>query len=330
MDSSTIFSVKALLISTGVVSIALFLKLSLPVVIDEIPIVWSSILSWLQPPYLYFVLNAIIIIIAASSKFHTKIDDSDHQHQANQIKVPLPSPVSMDLPVVYAQNEVYNKIEADDEIYRKIEEPGEAYRKVEEAVEELKPVVEIEPEAVAEKGEDNEFVISRSTWTPPRKVENEEFRFPDKEKPLVLSRFSNRKPAKASPEGGKRALRVAKPKRQETLESTWKAITDGRHVPLTRHLKKSDTFENHNSHVAADSPTCSPRQVIKSETFRDRTNYDSPSPVSGGKLRKEASPSQDELNRRVEAFINKFNQEMRLQRQESLNQYMEMVNRGSH
>lgn len=130
--------------------------------------------------------------------------------------------------------------------------------------------------------------------------------------------------------GGNRALRVAKPKRQETLESTWKAITDGRHVPLTRHLRKSDTFENHGSHVTGDSPTYSPRHVKKSETFRDRTNYDSPSPVSGGKLRKEASPSQDELNRRVEAFINKFNQEMRLQRQESLNQYMEMVNRGSH
>lgn len=130
--------------------------------------------------------------------------------------------------------------------------------------------------------------------------------------------------------GGNRALRVAKPKRQETLESTWKAITDGRHVPLTRHLRKSDTFENHGSHVTGDSPTYSPRHVKKSDTFRDRTNYDSPSPSSGGKLRKEASPSQDELNRRVEAFINKFNQEMRLQRQESLNQYMEMVNRGSH
>ncbi|KAK1368521.1 Cotton fiber expressed protein [Heracleum sosnowskyi] len=325
MGSSTsmILSVKALLISTGVVSIAMFLKLSLPVIINETPIIWSSILSWLQPPYLYFVLNAIIIIIAASSKFHPKVDDSDQLQHLDLTKVPVPNSPQLDL---YAQNEMYRKLETEDVIYRKFENTEE----VEEPVEELKPVAEIKSEEDVAKKDDDEFVISRSTWTPTRKIEKEEFRFPVTEKPLVSSRFSNRKPVKASPEGGNRALRVAKPKRQETLESTWKAITDGRHVPLTRHLKKSDTFENHGSHATADSPTYSPRHVKKSETFQDRTNYNSPSPVSGGKLRKEASPSQDELNRRVEAFINKFNQEMRLQRQESLNQYMEMVNRGCH
>lgn len=189
MGSSTItiLSVKALLISTGVVSIAMFLKLSLPVIINETPIIWSSILSWLQPPYLYFVLNAIIIIIAASSKFHTKVDDSDHHQHLNLTKVPPPASPQLDL---YAQNEVYRKLEIEDVVYPKIEDP----------VEELKPVVEIISEEVVALEDDNEFVISRSTWTPPRKIE-EEFRFPVTEKPLVSSRFSNRKPVKASPEG---------------------------------------------------------------------------------------------------------------------------------
>lgn len=110
---------------------------------------------------------------------------------------------------------------------------------------------------------------------------------------------------------------MARPKRQETLESTWKMITEGRHVPITRHLKKSDTWEHHVA-PAID-------HVPKSETFKDRSGYE---PPALAKIRKEASPGQDELNRRVEAFIKKFNEDMRMQRQESLNQYMEMVNRG--
>jgi hypothetical protein len=128
---------------------------------------------------------------------------------------------------------------------------------------------------------------------------------------------------------GGRALRVAKPKRHETLENTWKAITEGRAMPLSRHVR--NTWENHGRGIVVESLL-----VKKSETFKDRTSeISSSSPGAGAtstttRLRKEPSLSQDELNRRVEAFINKFNEEMRLQRQESLNQYKEMINRGSH
>lgn len=130
--------------------------------------------------------------------------------------------------------------------------------------------------------------------------------------------------------GGK-ALGVSRPKRHDTLESTWKTITDGRPMPLTRHLKKSETF---NAGPQVPSPQPSFQEMKKSETFNDRSTVVSngspiPSPASG-KLRKEPSPSQDELNRRVEAFIKKFNEEMRLQRQQSLDQYKEMISRGAH
>lgn len=140
--------------------------------------------------------------------------------------------------------------------------------------------------------------------------------------------------------GGK-ALGVSKPKRQETFENTWKTITEGRSMPLTRHLKKSDTWDSHLRRNPAppmdenDNTTTPPTQKMKkSETFgdnRSNTNNSSLSPSPGsGRLRKEPSLSQDDLNRRVEAFIKKFNEEMRLQRQESLNQYQEMIRRGGH
>ena len=118
-------------------------------------------------------------------------------------------------------------------------------------------------------------------------------------------------------------MRVTKPKRHETLENTWKAITEGRAMPLSRHMKKSETWENHGREIHVDSLGTA---VKKSETFRDRTNQAAAVPL----LRKEPSLSQDELNRRVEAFIKKFNEEMRLQREESLNQYKEMINLGTH
>ena len=131
-------------------------------------------------------------------------------------------------------------------------------------------------------------------------------------------------------------MRVAKPKRHETLENTWKAITEGRAMPLSRHMKKSDTWENHGRDIHVDSLG---DLVKKSETFKDRTNQAAPEALAlsvgpgPGKpplLRKEPSLSQDELNWRVEAFIKKFNEEMRLQGQESMNQNMEMINRGAH
>ncbi|XP_047161620.1 uncharacterized protein LOC124831615 isoform X2 [Vigna umbellata] len=134
------------------------------------------------------------------------------------------------------------------------------------------------------------------------------------EKPLVSARFTHRKFLKSTSEGGRALKVVGKAKRHETLESTWKAITEGRSVPLSRHMKKCDTWQSRGN--------LAPSLENKSgEIFTDVS--------TAGRLRKEPSLSQEELNRRVEAFIRKFNEEMRLQRQESLEQYMQMVSRGA-
>lgn len=188
----------------------------------------------------------------------------------------------------------------------------------------------------------NKSVISMPVLTQ-SKINQVELSLPV-QKPPASARFSHRKPAKATPEGG-RTLRVTKPKRQDTLETTWKAITEGRAVPLTRHLRKSDTWETHGqTHTHSeelppdDDDNHSDNKMTKSETFgggnSSRKPPAAPSKLSrsggSGRLKKEPSLGQEELNRRVEAFIKKFNEDMRLQRQESLNQYMEMINRGAH
>ncbi|GAA0152670.1 hypothetical protein LIER_37537 [Lithospermum erythrorhizon] len=119
-------------------------------------------------------------------------------------------------------------------------------------------------------------------------------------------------------------MRVAKHKRHETLDSTWRMITEGRNMKNTNTFQSLDD-ENHtiiNSSVRQNS------FFRKSATFKDRTNvlHEPPAIL----LRKEPSLGKEELNLRVEAFINKFNEEMRLQRQESLQRYMEMVKRGAN
>nr|GEY24303.1 hypothetical protein CTI12_AA402100 [Tanacetum cinerariifolium] len=198
------------------------------------------------------------------------------------------------------------------------------------------PVIDDEPVVVDDKEvlvvneAEDIYEVTTSMWQSPVDKVQTEFVFPVREKPLASSRFAGQRKltAKVNSEGA-RPLRVSKPKKHGTLESTWKTIIDGRHIPLNRHLKKSDTFENHNQH----EPKLDYNAIKKLKTFNDRTGHVdhvvASEKLRKGSLRKEGSPSQDELNRRVEAFIRKFNDEMRLQRQESLQRYMDMMNRDT-
>nr|AGV75920.1 CFE protein [Gossypium herbaceum] len=327
--STWILSLKVFLISTGILGIVLGLKISVPLVLEfsvsQAPLWWSGFRSWLKPPYLYVVINGIIITIAASSRFNQNNGEKDQMEQMQ----PRPKISEDQQPMVEYETKSgwdSDAVESSDFVY----EENQRGEEVETRVSEEESNV-----AVEDDRDGNEFVISKSEWIPPSRTDSSEIPLDAlliQEKPAPSSRFGHRKPVKANPEGG-RALTVAKPKRHETLENTWKMITEGKSMPLSRHLKKSDTWENHGRDINMEALTSSPL-MKKSETFRDRTNYQLPpeqvsSFPASGKLRKEPSLSQDELNRRVEAFIKKFNDEMRLQRQESLNQYMEMVNRGS-
>ncbi|KAE8707515.1 hypothetical protein F3Y22_tig00110383pilonHSYRG00099 [Hibiscus syriacus] len=325
-------SLKIIFISTGIFGIALGLKVSVPLVLEfcvsQAPLWWSTFRSWLKPPYLYVIINGIIITIAASSRFNINNSGKD---QTEQIQ-PQPK-ISVDQRPVEKYNKKsgweYDVVESSVFLYKQNHRGKE--------VETMTLEVEDENNAAVEddRNGDDEFVMSKSERIPPSKTNSSEIPlhalFPQ-EKLALSSRFGHQKHAKANPQGG-RALRVAKQKRHETLENTWKMIMEKKAMPLSRHLQKSDTWENQgrniNMEASADSTV-----MKKSEMFRDRTYYELlpvqvSSSLTSGKPRKEPSLSQEELNRRAEAFIQKFNDEIRLQKQESLDQYMKMVNGGS-
>ncbi|XP_073005454.1 uncharacterized protein [Typha latifolia] len=289
-------SIKVVMASAMVVLMAVMLHLVGPQIVrflaGELPRVYAGVVSWLTPPYLYFVINVIIISIAASSRFHAKLEPDSPELESR----PEPPPSEVEF-------------------------------------------------AVSQPLEEEEIVASKSTWSPdqtefptvaavifpPEEAEPEEQRTEvemetAKEhtnltaRPPASVRFPKRKSAKPSPED--RKLRVARPRKNETLEGTWRAITEGRAVPLARHLKKSDTWEARFRGGGGEEPS-----MRKSETFQ--TERGVARQGSGGRLRREASLGSEDLNRRVEAFINKFNEEMRLQRLESLKHYMEMINKSS-
>ncbi|XP_039016996.1 uncharacterized protein LOC120147753 [Hibiscus syriacus] len=283
--ANIMLSLKTAVISTGIISLAVLFKVSAPfvteVVTSGIPSTYGLILSFLRPPYLYLLINCIIITIVASSKLQRRKPESSQPN-------PLPDIVS---PAFKVSSEVFSN----EFSY------GNAAARI---------LVEKDSEAAEEIYGACEFVGGGSA-----------------EKPPLVKRFGQRKAVKAAPEG--KALRVSKPKRHDTLESTWKTITEGRPMPLTRHLKKFDTWERAQKDFNTPPPPL-PNAMKKSDTFNEHTKEPplTRSSVSG-KLKRDPSLSQDELNRRVEAFIKKFNDEMRLQRQESLNQCQEMLSRGA-
>ncbi|KAL3529428.1 hypothetical protein ACH5RR_008750 [Cinchona calisaya] len=122
----------------------------------------------------------------------------------------------------------------------------------------------------------------------------------------------------------------------DTMEATWRAIKEGGAKPQKKQLKKSETWAHPQTVVAApqanintdleeDIPSSAAtwKELRKSMTFNETVSVS----FRGG-LRRDPSTNLEEFNQRVEAFIKKFNNEMRLQRQESEQRYLDMISRG--
>ncbi|KAF8116861.1 hypothetical protein N665_0014s0122 [Sinapis alba] len=267
------FKTTATVLIAGFLSVATAVSLTVPSVSHFVAscfsIIYVNTVFLLKPPYLYLVINCIILSIVATSKLtHKSCSSTD---DSSDMVLPLPTFIDAGYLNVVA-SEYTGFVENDPTVEEDVHE----------VIADDKVIVEDE-ETETEKTRPKDGSVLKNTRKPPR--------------------FGRQKSLKASQEGKKlSALGVTKPpRRQDTLETTWKKITEGRSTPLTKHFKKCDTWQEKSKE----------KKMTKS-----------------GSLKREASPGQEELNRRVEAFIKKFNEEMRLQRLESLAKYNEMVVNG--
>ena len=206
-------SVKTILISTGVLSMAMGLKLTLPLLshffLTEAPHVWTFFLTCFTPPYLYILLNFIILTILASSKLNNHL----HHHSPPDDTLLLPSD-----PPIYHRPLPAVQIPAPDAVHLSAAVQTDYTVSSDEYLYQTKPTLnhdavsednasvgsvydENTPLKAAVHDDDAASVLSPSMQ---RKESSDfsDFSFADEnEKPPVSARFSHRKAVRASPEG---------------------------------------------------------------------------------------------------------------------------------
>ncbi|PON68274.1 hypothetical protein TorRG33x02_262560 [Trema orientale] len=307
-----IWAGKLLLLFAGMVSTLTLVKAAvIPYAVDlalsTVPQIWMSFRSWVMSPlYIYIVVNFIIVAIAATSTFQPRNDNdsssndnnkkTDHSIQSQQQKVQLQEDKT-------ASNTLTDILFAGD------------------------------PSPEINSGEDTGgYPITK---TRNHGEEEEEKRVSTIVGGRLLAGDKSPETKSGAYSGENPMTRTEEEEEEDssTLEATWKAIMAG------RKLKKSESWDvaprlaragghdddDDDNQVkmkmkmkGEDDPVSwARREMRKSDTFSDRVS-----------LRREKSMSPEELNQRAEAFIKKVNNDIRLQRLESDQRFLDMVNRG--
>ncbi|CAN6850410.1 unnamed protein product [Brassica oleracea] len=295
------FKTAATVVITGVLSVAAAVIFTVPsvshFVASSYPMIYDNTVFLLKPPYLYLVINCIIVSIVATSKLTNKSSSNIEVSDFSEAVTVVPVPSDIDAGYLNVSHQA-------------VGEDNDS------TVEDVPLVIDDDKQLETEK------LKPKSDWSEPGTEKPKQPSDSPEVSRVKLSRkpprYSKQKSLKMSAEGGVGDKKP--PRRQDTLETTWKKITEGHSTPLTKHLTKSDTWQER-SHVQSSSEKSAKHKMTKSENLND---INAPT-----ELKREPSPGQEELNRRVEAFIKKFNEEMRLQRLESLAKNKEMVNGGT-
>ncbi|PKA47907.1 hypothetical protein AXF42_Ash016253 [Apostasia shenzhenica] len=199
-----IFSVKVIGVSVAVLSAAVALRLAAPglagFIAAEAPRVYGSVTTWLTPPYLYFIVNGIIISIAASARFQKPVGSSQPALDPVLSNPPPPLSAEEDLPV---PAEYISKVSEDADLRPEFLAQAPA-----EVMNLSAAMAEQAADAAAEENE--QLVIPLSNWSPRRSDSNESLsqiyaniagRAPAAEKPSLSARLGRRRSIKSSPEG---------------------------------------------------------------------------------------------------------------------------------
>lgn len=113
--------------------------------------------------------------------------------------------------------------------------------------------------------------------------------------------------------------RPMRAKKSDTLDATWKAINSSKGSGENKaHLIRQSSREN--KHLI---------KQMNRQDFKPSGRTGKASGSSSNKLvRREPSMSQEELNSKVESFIARFNEQIRIQRQQSILSQLQMVDQG--
>ncbi|KAI4374452.1 hypothetical protein MLD38_012445 [Melastoma candidum] len=336
---TTIWAIRILLICLGIGSCIALKAAIIPYassfVVDTIPCIWNYGRVLFSPPCIYIVANCIIMATTASTSFH---------HQNNLCRKADTAP-----PSLYSQRSRVLEMQFDDKGGGKLEEKPEVIKQM---ITDSGIALNTSEARVGCNSSDLPDNPSNTSGATPgdRTMEEESFetfliqdvagsinkggaarkarskaavRNKEDCSGVVELQLKGEGNEKSKQEGSSTAFPESEDgelpetsaaevdEGTDTLDSIWTEITGGHGKQPTLQPKKSDTWDKATRKALNEAkPGGGGKSLRKSETFRGRRK-------ATVEVMKEKSMGQDELRLRIEAFIRKNRDYLRLQREES-------------